>query len=232
MESFVVIGTDTGVGKTAVCSFFARYLIENNQSVITQKWLQSGSLAYSEDISAHDELINVGRGFSGVDYSGFDDKRCSYCFRQPVTPYLAAKLENVVIDGEKIKDDFRFLEKHFSVVVVEGSGGALVQYQAKKYIVDLVKDLNLGVVLVADNKLGAINHVLLTIEALEARGIKIMGLIFNQVSVGVDSAVIKTNTELVLEAKKIRILADLPFNKNLEELYQFFKREINKISFI
>jgi dethiobiotin synthetase len=63
--------------------------------------------------------------------------------------------------------------------LVEGSGGALAPYSRRGLIIDIVKELKIPVIIVAENKLGAINHTLLTIEALKRRKIKILGIFYN-----------------------------------------------------
>nr|PID67427.1 MAG: dethiobiotin synthase [Fusobacteriales bacterium] len=89
-------------------------------------------------------------------------------------------MENTEIKIEKIKEKYNEILKKYSATIVEGAGGLFVPLiRDKFYIYDLIKLLNLPVVLVCGTRVGAINHTLLTVKALENMGIKIHGLIFN-----------------------------------------------------
>ena len=92
---------------------------------------------------------------------------------------MAATLEKTNIDAVRIKSSFTKLSKEFDTVIVESIGGALVPFNTKDLVIDIAKELDLPVIIVVKNKLGAINHTLLTIEAIRARNMKILGLIFN-----------------------------------------------------
>ena len=79
------------------------------------------------------------------------------------------------------------------MVIAEGAGGIFVPFNKKETMIDIAKELNLPVLVVAGNKLGAINHTLLTIEALKKRKMKIAGIVFNDCFKGGDSVVLKDN---------------------------------------
>lgn len=175
MKGIFVTGTDTGVGKSVVTGLIARRLQDEGHSVITQKWIETGTKGFSKDITKH--LRMMGRRKRDVEH--LSKHLCPYSFKFPSSPHLAARLEKKKISAQRIKGSFRYLQKKFDYVIVEGAGGALVPYSPKKLLIDIAKDLGLPVVIVAENKLGAINHTLLTIEALRKRRMKISGVIFN-----------------------------------------------------
>ena len=112
--------------------------------------------------------------------------------------------------------------KIFDFVIVEGAGGVLVPFNRKKLIIDIAKDLNLPVVVVAANKLGAINHTLLTIEALKIRSLKIIGIIFNNQSNKGNDIVLEDNPKIVRQLSGQRILGTLPWTKNKDILIKKF----------
>jgi dethiobiotin synthetase len=98
----------------------------------------------------------------------------AYLLNTPASPHAAAKLDGIHIDLQ------RFVLPHTDKpLIVEGAGGCLVPLNDKDFVVDLIKFLNLEVILVADLYLGSINHTLLTVEALRNRNITIKGIIFN-----------------------------------------------------
>ncbi|MCK5394035.1 MAG: AAA family ATPase, partial [Candidatus Omnitrophica bacterium] len=106
---------------------------------------------------------------------------------------------------------------------VEGAGGVLVPINKKTFLIDIVKRLKLGVVVVVGNKLGAINHTFLTIEALNLRKIKILGIVFNNFLQGENENILKDNAKIVKELSKENILGVLSFAKDVETLYNKFK---------
>jgi len=197
MNSLFVTGTDTGVGKTVVCGLLAGYFKACGKKVVIQKWIQTGSRASSG-------LVRP------------------YVFKFPASPHLSASLEKKLIRPAKIKESFKDLKKRFDFVIVEGLGGVLVPYNSKKLVIDIARDLKLPVLIVVGNKLGAINHTLLTIEAVKSRGIKIAGVIFNNTSLKGNKLILKDNPKIVELISAQKILGTLPFIKNKNLLYKKF----------
>jgi dethiobiotin synthetase len=92
----------------------------------------------------------------------------------PASPHASAK-----IDGVNIQLTDFIIPEVKENLVVEGAGGCLVPLNDKDFVIDLIRHLNIDVVLVADLYLGSINHTLLTVEALQSRSIRVAGIIFN-----------------------------------------------------
>lgn len=218
MKSCFITGTDTGVGKTIICGLLARFFLDRGYSVITQKWIQTGSRDFSEDIALHLKFMGKGR----KDIKDYLGSISPYIFNLASSPHLAAETENAKIDIKRIEKSFRFLSEKFDFVIVEGIGGALVPFNRKRLVIDIAKKLSLPVVIVADNKLGAINHTLLTIEAIKKRKMKIIGIIFNNTDKNRDKIILRDNPKIVRQLSKERILGILPYSKNREALYKPF----------
>lgn len=216
MKGIFVTGTDTGVGKSIITGFLAKYLREKGYKVVTQKWVQTGS-RFSADINLHLKIMGISKGAIKDDL----DCVCPYVFKLPASPHLAAKVENKKIKIAKIKKSFKLLSSKFDFVIVEGVGGALVPIGGKHLLIDIVKELSLPVLVVAQNKLGAINHILMTIEALKYRKIKILGIFFNNCK-GQNRLVLKDNPDIIRKMTKQNILGVLPWNKRLDLLYKKF----------
>jgi dethiobiotin synthetase len=219
MKSVFVTGTDTGVGKTMFVGLLARYLREQGCRAITQKWVQTGTRDYPRDIPVHLELMGVERG--AVERHEGDVN--PYAFELAGSPHLAAACEGARIDVRKIVASFRRLEEAFDMVIVEGAGGVLVPLSRRKLLVDVVERLGLPVVVVAANKLGAINHTLLTVEALRARGIEVLGIVFNTLDRREDEVVVRDNPEIVKAFARVPILGQLAWSKDFGRLYRRFK---------
>jgi dethiobiotin synthetase len=97
-----------------------------------------------------------------------------HLLKTPASPHAAAKIDNITIK----LSDFQ-LPKSDNIIIVEGAGGCLVPLNENDFVIDLIKTLNIEVVLAADLYLGSINHTLLTIEALQRRAIPVRGIIYN-----------------------------------------------------
>lgn len=98
----------------------------------------------------------------------------AYVYRTPVSPHLAAKLEGGKIELHKMQ-----LPKTDNNLIIEGAGGLLVPINEKETIVDLIKHLNVPIIIVARSTLGTINHTCLTIKAARSHGLSIKGVIMN-----------------------------------------------------
>jgi dethiobiotin synthetase len=219
MKAVFITGTDTGVGKTIVAGLLARYFVEQGYRAITQKWVQTGTRDFPSDIPTHLKLM----GMKPEAIQEHEEDVTPYAFELAASPHLAAAHENASIDTRKIIASFRRLSKQFDTVVVEGAGGILVPLNKKKLFIDVVKTLALPVVIVAANKLGAINHTLLTVEALQARNIEVLGIVFNTLDRQQDETVMQDNPEIVKTFARVPILGQLPWSKDSKQLQRSFK---------
>ena len=154
-----VTGTDTGVGKTLVSAC----LVKAWQASYW-KPVQTGLADEAGDTATVAHLADV------------PPDRLSpprHAFRAPLSPAAAAALEGAAIDLA----DFRLPESPGRPMVVEGAGGILVPLADRVLIIDLIARLGLPVLVVARSGLGTINHTLLTLEALRARGLPPVGVV-------------------------------------------------------
>lgn len=234
MKALFITGTGTGVGKTLVTGLLGKYLKNKGLKVITQKWIQTGSKT-CQDINSHIRII----GLEKENMRGLEKLLCPYRFRLPASAHLAAKEEGKKIDINLIKKSFKQLSKKFDTfgppvaclstnpkqsgrigfVIVEGIGGVLVPIDGKHLVIDIAKELKLPVLIVAQNKLGAINHTLLTIEAIKQRKMKILGIIFNNAQKQ-DKRVLRDNPKIIEKISGEKILAVLPWDKDINSLYK------------
>lgn len=177
MNVIFVAGTDTGVGKTVVTRLLASCLTDEGYKVTTQKWIETG----------------VGKS----------PAVCS--FKLAASPHLAARHEGKTVNVKKIKKSLKKLSKNHDFVIVEGTGGLLVPLDEKRLFIDIVKELKLLVLLVAANRLGSINHTLLSIEALRARKMKVLGVVFNNLKKDENALILKDNPRIVK-----KLIGDIP----------------------
>jgi dethiobiotin synthetase len=218
MKTIFIAGTDTGVGKTLIAGLLAGYLIGKGKSVVTQKWIATGR---TNDIKRHWKIM----GFVPQESRKYI---LPYAFKLAASPHLAASYEQKLISKKKIKRSFLMLLQRYDVVVVEGTGGLLVPIDRKSLLIDLVKDLKLSVLLVAHNKVGAINHTLLSIEALKKRKIPVIGIVFNNLS-ETKKLILEDNQKIIREISGIAVLGVLPRSNNIDLLKSRFKAIGDKI---
>ena len=205
----LITGTDTGVGKTIVCRYLAAYMQSKGVNVITQKWVQTG-VDQADDIKEH--MLKPLPSWSEV--QDIDDLRTPYRLKHPASPHFAAALEGVEIDIKILEESHARLCDHFDLVLVEGSGGVLVPLTEKILLADLAARLKMAVVIVVLNKLGCINHALLSIEALRVRGIPILGLIFNRMSENGDEKILRENIRIISLIAGVPVIGEMPFLKS------------------
>lgn len=218
-KAIFITGTDTGVGKTVIAGLLARFLSNKGYSVITQKWIQTGSRGFSPDLAFHLKLM----GKTKKDMAGYLPFMCPYTFKFPSSPHLAAYEEKRKININKIKQSFRHLSGKFDFVIIEAIGGSLVPLSKKKLVIDVAKGLHLPVLIVAGNKLGAINHTLMTIESVRKRDLDIIGIIFNTLSRRTDKKISEDNPRIISRITGERVLGALPRVKDKDLLYQKFR---------
>ncbi len=168
MTAIFITGTDTGIGKTWVSLGLAELAIHQGLSVAYYKPIQTGT---PEGQPPEDPAFL--NGHLGDKISIFN----RYCFVPPVTPSVADTHQTIQL--EPILKDVSQLKQQFDVVLVEGAGGLMVPITPDLLIIDLIQALDLTVLLVGHCRLGGINQALLSIEALQSRQLKLLGLMLN-----------------------------------------------------
>lgn len=172
MTAYFVTGTDTGVGKTFVCCALLHRLAQTGCSTIGMKPVAAGldangcnedviCLQAASSVSAVAELVNP------------------FAFKNPVAPHLAAAEEGRDIRFAPIHHALNALRQLADVVIVEGVGGFRVPLGPEGDSADLAQTLSLPVILVVGMRLGCINHALLSVEAIQARGLTLAGWVAN-----------------------------------------------------
>ncbi|MEX0646515.1 MAG: dethiobiotin synthase [Balneolaceae bacterium] len=159
-EKIFVTGTDTGIGKTVISS-----LLVSGLDAGYWKPVQSGTVPHTDT-----EFV---RKVTELNEEYFYPE--SYRLSEPLSPHAAAKIDGVQIKTDQVQVP-EFTQNH---LVIEGAGGLIVPLNDKDMIIDLIKRLNIPVLLVARSGLGTLNHTLLSIEALRSRGIELWAVVLN-----------------------------------------------------
>lgn len=177
-QSYFVIGTDTNVGKTYVASALVRHFADDGFKSVGMKPVASGcelnedNKLINEDVTA---LINASNVIAPLALIN------PYHFAPAIAPHIAAEQAGVEIELSKIKQAYEQLSSLADIVIVEGAGGFYVPLNKTQTLADLAVLLNIPVILVVGMRLGCINHALLTVEAIQARGLKLAGWIGNEI---------------------------------------------------
>jgi len=179
-----VVGTDTNVGKTHVTGCLYQASHRKGLAMTTQKWVQTGDVC---DIDEHDRIAGVRGDIRLRSY------RMPYQFVPPVSPHWAAAMAATSIDFAVIEHALTQLRMQYHVVI-EGSGGVMVPLAMGSLMIDYMARVGGNVVLVVPNRVGALNHTHLTMEALLNRGIQVEAIILNRgVSVETNEEVLQEN---------------------------------------
>ena len=172
--TIAVAGIDTDAGKSVVTGLLARHLLDQGKAVTTLKLVQTGCSGTAEDIVQHRRLM--GQALTDWDRDG---TTCPYVFPFPASPLLAARLAGAEIDTTVLDRSIETLRQRHEWLLVEAAGGLLVPLQEHLVLLDYLAAKQLPLILVTSPRLGSINHTRLSLEALRARAVPLVGLVYN-----------------------------------------------------
>ena len=194
-----VSGIDTDIGKTVVTGWLARQWLERGELVITQKLVQTGCVGASDDILLHRRIMGCGL---------FDEDRdgstMPALYAYPASPHLAARLEGRALDLEAIDRATAHLRERHAKVLVEGAGGLMVPLTEQLLTIDYVAQRGWPLLLVTSGRLGSINHTLLSLEAIAARGMALHGIAWNSRDDGSDEVIAGESRRFIREWMQAR----------------------------
>jgi dethiobiotin synthetase len=201
--SLFVTGTDTGVGKTHIAARLLHLLRASGIRCAGMKPICCGDRRDAEALLA-----------AGSDCVAIDEVNPVW-LKTPAAPIVGALMEKVTIDIEQILSAFHTLQERVEQVVVEGTGGWLVPIRSNYFGSDLAVAMKLPVVVVAQNRLGCLNHAALTVRSVAAHELKCVGLVLNSTETTSDIAAL-TNADILKRILDVPLLDGL--GENLTEL--------------
>ncbi|MSO13771.1 dethiobiotin synthase [Rickettsiales endosymbiont of Trichoplax sp. H2] len=176
-KKIFITGTDTNVGKTYYSVKLLREFNAKGFSTIGVKPISTG---YDTKSKINDDAKKL------YDASSIKipiNEVNPFSFKEPISPNIAAKKENVDLSVEKIIQELNKLDKYNSdIQIIEGVGGWDVPINSNENMSDLVKKLNIPVILVISIKLGCLNHAILTSKAIMNDNVTAIGWIANRIS--------------------------------------------------
>lgn len=198
-KGYFVTATGTDVGKTFITA------------LLVKKWRDSGIDAGYYKAALSGAELRDGKWVAGdADYvkrianlPDTQEQLVSYVYKEAVSPHLAARKEGNPVELAKVKDDFDAARNRHEFIFAEGSGGIIcpIRYDDQKiFLVDIMKTLDLPLVIVTTAALGSINACVLTVEYARSRGLDVRGLIVNRYG---------SSGNLEMENDNIRMMQDL-----------------------
>jgi dethiobiotin synthetase len=216
MSSIFITGTDTSVGKTIVTCGIALFLKEIGINVGVMKPISTGGIP-SQDAMFLKRIINIKDSINFIN---------PICFKTPVAPYVAERLENKKIEIKKILNSYKKLLKLHDIILIEGIGGIFVPIKPNYFVIDLIKEFDTPTIVISRAGLGTINHTLLTINALKEYKINVIGIILNGYKG--DDISENTNKFVIEKFSKIPVLANIKYNKKFLENKNLLLNEIKR----
>lgn len=194
-RSFLVTGTDTGVGKTTVSCAIAAAAAARGCSVGVLKPIETGCRPDPRGVLIPEDAENL-RYFSGCREP--IDTICPYRFTDPLAPSVAAVRDGHDIQVEALVATIRDFRKRYDLTLVEGAGGLLVPIWQDTTFADLADLAELPLLIVVGNRLGAINHAQLTAGWARAVGLETVGYVVNTLAPEQDLAA-RTNIDVLAD---------------------------------
>lgn len=206
MQGLFLTGTNTGVGKTQVACVLARTLSGSGVRVGVCKPVCSGA---EFDTAGRPVWDDVERLRSALGSRVPRERICPQTFLAPLAPPAAARSEGRDIDYEACLSAVRDWEADADFVIVEGAGGWHCPLTNDRTFADFAVELGFPVVVVAANRLGTINHTLLTLESIRRRGLTVAAVVLSEVTAVLDASA-ASNAEALERYAEIPLLARLP----------------------
>jgi len=221
-----IIGTDTEIGKTTIAAGLGNLLIKNGLRVGVMKPFAADSKQYSKTYHSKDTKILK----EATNSQEHNDIINPFFYDIPSAPYLVSKIQDKSkqINAKKILEIFLALTKKNDFIIVEGMGGLMVPLTKNLYIADIVKMLNIPVILIMSNKIGTINHIVMTSFLCRHYKLNVIGIIINNIFNLKERKFRMVNAvlpETVNELTGYPILAVIPYIKspNKDKIAKFLK---------
>ena len=201
-----ITGTDTGVGKTFFACGLAALLKKSGYKVGVMKPVETGCVEGGGKLVPQDAAAL--KEASGCELPL--EQICPYRFREPLAPSVAAVREAIRIDIDYLMSGYGKISETHDITIVEGAGGLLVPLLPSYTYADFAKVLKLPVIVVAENKLGMVNHLLLTLEHASCKGLSVLGYVLNQIE-SHPSLAAETNREALVSLTGVPCMGEVPY---------------------
>lgn len=199
-KGLFITATGTDIGKTYVTALIVKKLREFGLNAGYYKAAISGADSVSESDAGYvNRIANIGES---------EEMLLSYIYKTAVSPHLAARLEGNPVEMDVVKSAFAKAAAQYDYLTMEGSGGIVCPIRkdekATIFLEDIIRELNLPSLIIADAGLGTINAVVTTAEYMLARNLPINGIILNHWN---GDTMQRDNLAMIEEITKIKVCA-------------------------
>lgn len=219
-KTIFITATGTDIGKTYVSGLIAKHIKDKGLNIGYYKAALSGS----NDIKDSDAWYVKQQ----ADLPDSYDEMVSYTYKHAYSPHLAAQIEGNPPDIKIIKNAYKDISKKHDYMIVEGSGGIIcpIRYDSnqKIFLEDIIKELNIPSLIIADAGLGTINSTVLTIEYMRSKNLKINGVILNRFEMA--NKMHENNKKMIEEMTGVKIIGVVIdgilklYKENIETLFE------------
>lgn len=224
-KKIFITATGTDIGKTFVTALIVKKLRDAGYNAGYYKAALSGAEVTEDGLIPGDayyvnKIANINEKM---------DNLVSYIYKEAVSPHLASQIEGNPVEINKVVEDFSNALLKYDYLTMEGSGGIVcpIRYDHIKILLeDIVKELGLSTLIIADAGLGTINHVVLTVEYLKNRNISIKGIILNRYCE--NNLLYEDNKKMIELITKIPVIAvvkenDKELNIDINKLLEIYE---------
>ena len=223
-KGYFISGTDTGVGKTVVTACLLALYRKQEINAGIMKPIETGvDPECSSGANSDAKFL--------LEVSGNQDaleEVCPVSLKPAAAPLQAARMIGQTLDIDSIVRNFRKLQSRHDQMLVEGIGGLMVPLKRDYLVLDLIKDIQLPLIVVSRIALGTLNHTLLTLKTAQETGIEIAGVILNRLKNEPLNEIELEQADLIEELSGIPVLGECPFI-NPVSVEQFDKKLVEKI---
>ena len=226
-KGLFITGTGTDTGKTYITALLLKKLNESGYNCAYYKAAMSGNERDSKGALIPGDALHV-KNVSGIGQPLAE--MCPYIYETAVSPHLASKIEGNPVEMDIVKEKYMKLTEKYDIVTMEGSGGIFCPIrfddEAEIELGDIIRELDLPCLLVADAGLGTINNVVLSTAYARDNGIKISGIIFNNFHKG--SLMEEDNVKMCEYYTGLKVIAkvsqgDTDIDISADELLSFYR---------
>lgn len=212
-KGFFITGTNTGVGKTIIAGAIIKALNFLGLRTCGMKPVESGCSREGEVLVPYDGMFLKQAAHMQEPITLITPCR----LESPLSPLSASEIDRIDVNIPEIKKAFTKLSKHYEAVVVEGIGGLLVPIKKDYYVLELAKEFNLPLIVVAQPGIGTINHIMLTVNYAIKEGLEVAGVIINYSQPPENSLAEETNPKLLAQVCPVPVIGIFPYLKSMDE---------------
>lgn len=227
LKSYFITGTDTDVGKTFVTAGIASAMKKIGIDIGIMKPFAAGTEQNSGYKSQDVQLLS-----KAAQVNDAEELINPYFFPIPASPFTAMQNLGLEIDIKIVLDNFKKLSKMHDALLVEGIGGIMTPILKNYFVTNLIKEMDLETIIVTSSRIGTVNHTIMTIKMCQNYGIKVRGIIINNLnSSGYSHNELKRDIEALTKTPVIGLIPYIE-DFNLEKISEVIANKIDLKSLI